>query len=55
MTHPARAQRRFQVWSRSDNRRPTKVLHITLAGDPQYAEAYFGRSGSARKSRHPGE
>lgn len=45
MTHPARAQRRFQVWSRSDNRRPTKVLHITLAGDPQYAEAYLGEAG----------
>jgi TolB-like protein len=43
-TQPVRAQRRFQVWSRSDNRRPIKLLHITLTGDPQYAEAYFGEA-----------
>src|ERR1022692_1592046 len=40
-TLAVRAQHGFQVWSRSDNRRPIELLHIAFAGDPQYAEAWF--------------
>ena len=43
-TQRAPAQQGFQVWSRSDIRRPIKLLHITLAGDPQYAEAWLSEA-----------
>jgi len=43
-TQPVHAQHAFQIWSRSDNRRLIKLFHITLAGDPQYAEAWFGEA-----------